>query len=141
MIVGVRKRGLKNMTDWHVYPKEKPPEKTRYLITVNFGDKKDYTDDTAYDPATDEFLGYENRDWVRAWADYPRAYREDDAGEWNVYPNILPEKNTVCFITYEDTYSGDRFVSKNVFYESFTIECLNRYRILAWMNIPQPYHE
>lgn len=129
------------MTAWHEYPKEKPPEKDTYLVTFNLGDTKLCTKCTVYDPAEDAFDDFGNVDQVKAWTDYPKAYREDDAGEWNVYPTTLPDANTACFITCEDAFSRKRFVCEGIFRRHFRIEHTPRYRVLAWMYVPQPYHE
>lgn len=125
--------------EWHPYPKEKPPEKTTYFLTVNFGDKEYCTDSTVYDPARDVFVGYGDTSWVKAWTDYPGVYKVDDIGEWNVYPDSLPDEDTVCFITCEDTRNGNRFVCENVYCDGFGVDCLSHYKVLAWMCTPRPY--
>ena len=129
------------MIDWHAYPKEKPPEKARYFITVNFGGRENFTDSAVYYPTKDTFVGYSDTDWVKAWVDYSQAYREDDAGEWNVYPDTPPDEDAIYLVTYEDTRSGDRFVCESAFCRGFIIDRSLHYKVLAWMSTPQPYHE
>ena len=42
------------------HPEERPPEKDMYHVTFNLEGEKLYTECTAYDPTTDEFLTCES---------------------------------------------------------------------------------
>ena len=46
------------------HPKKEPSEKGAYHVTFNLGGEEPYTECTAYDPTTDEFLTCESNGCV-----------------------------------------------------------------------------